>query len=89
MESKQMAIEASAGAAIGFKAGALGAFAVAVVSIVLQWPLSLGIDTKSTVLLLLSLFVTSLSLGTGRTTVLQGVVHLVLLATYLFTTIVP
>lgn len=34
MESKQMAIEASAGAAIGFKAGALGAFAVALVSIV-------------------------------------------------------
>ena len=34
MESKQMAIEASADAAIGFKAGALGAFAVAVVSIV-------------------------------------------------------
>lgn len=62
---------------------------VAVVSVVLQWPLSLGIDTKSTVLLLLSLFVTSLSLGTGRTTVLHGAIHLVLLATYIFTTIVP
>lgn len=34
MEKQQMAIEASAGAAIGFKAGALGAFAVALVSIV-------------------------------------------------------
>ena len=44
---------------------------------------------KSTVLLLLSLFVSSLSLSTGRTTVLQGTVHLVLLATYLFTTVVP
>jgi Ca2+:H+ antiporter len=41
------------------------------------------------VLLLLSLFVTGQSLGTGRTTVLQGAVLLVLFATYLFTTIVP
>ncbi len=39
--------------------------------------LTLGIDIKSTVLLLLSLFVTAISLGTGRTTVLQGTVLLV------------
>ena len=63
--------------------------AVAAVSIATGWTLTLGLDTKSTVLLLLSLFVCTLSLGTGRTTVLQGVVHLVVLATYLFTTIVP
>ena len=44
---------------------------------------------KSTVLLILSLMVATLSLGTGRTTVLQGVVHLVIFAVYLFTTIVP
>ena len=31
----------------------------------------------------------TLSLGTGRTTVLQGTVHLVIFAVYLFTTIVP
>ena len=63
--------------------------AVAVVSIATGWTLTLGLDIKSTVLLLLSLFITTLSLSTGRTTVLQGTVHLVLLATYLFTTIVP
>ncbi|TXH90578.1 MAG: ionic transporter y4hA [Rhodoferax sp.] len=63
--------------------------AVSLISVVFQWPLTLGLDTKSTVLLLLSLFVSSLSLGTGRTTVLQGAVHLVLLAVYIFTTIVP
>lgn len=63
--------------------------AVAIVSLATGWTLTLGLDVKSVVLLLLSLFVTSLSLSTGRTTVLQGVVHLVLLATYLFTTIVP
>ena len=41
------------------------------------------------VLLALSLFVASLALGTGRTTVLQGVVHLVLFAIYVLTTFAP
>ena len=40
-------------------------------------------------LLTLSLLVATLSLGTGRTTVLQGMVHLVIFAVYLFTTVVP
>ncbi len=62
---------------------------VAILSLATGFPLTLGIDVKSTVLLLLSLFVTSISLGTGRTTVLQGTVLLVIFATYLFTTIVP
>ena len=41
------------------------------------------------VLLLLSLLVATLSLGTGRTTALQRMVLLVIFAVYLFTTIVP
>ena len=49
----------------------------------------MGLDTKSSVLLLLPLFVATLSLGTGRATVFQGVVHLVIFAAYLFTTVVP
>ncbi len=63
--------------------------AVALVSLMTGWTLTLGLDIKSTVLLMLSLMVATLSLGTGRTTVLQGTVHLVILAVYLFTTIVP
>lgn len=51
--------------------------------------LVLGLDTKGMVLLALTLLVATLSLGTGRTTVLQGVVHLVIFVIYLFTTIVP
>ncbi len=62
---------------------------VAIVSLATGWKLTLGIDVKSTVLLVLSLFVAAISLGTGRTTVLQGTVLLVIFATYLFTTIVP
>jgi Ca2+:H+ antiporter len=63
--------------------------AVAVISLVFDWPLILGLADKETVLLVLSLFVASLSLNTGRTTVLQGVVHLVIFAVYLFVAFVP
>jgi Ca2+:H+ antiporter len=63
--------------------------AVAVVSIFTGLTVTLGIDTKSTVLLILSLFTIMLSFGTGRTTILQGVVLLVIFAVYLFTTVVP
>ncbi len=63
--------------------------AVAIVSLATGWTLTLGIDAKATVLLGLSLLVATLSLGTGRTTVLQGAVHLVIFAVYLFTTVVP
>lgn len=63
--------------------------AVAIVSIFTGLTVTLGIDTKSMVLLILSLFTIMLSFGTGRTTILQGVVLLVIFAVYLFTTIVP
>jgi len=35
------------------------------------------------------LLVGVITLGTGRTTVLQGIVHLVIFATFLFLTVVP
>ncbi|MGQ0671720.1 MAG: calcium:proton antiporter [Hyphomicrobium sp.] len=63
--------------------------AVAVLSISMGWTLSLGLDAKGTTLLWLTLLVSVLSLGTGRTTVLQGAVHLVIFAAFLFTTVVP
>ncbi len=62
---------------------------VAVVSLAFGWPLALGLDGKSTVLLMLTLLVATLSLSAGRTTILQGSVHLVIFAVYLFTTVVP
>ncbi|MGZ9032224.1 MAG: calcium:proton antiporter, partial [Burkholderiaceae bacterium] len=52
-------------------------------------PLVLGIDSRSTALLLLAFFVVSLALRTGRTILLHGVVLLVVLAVYLYTTFVP
>ena len=63
--------------------------AVAALSLLNGWTLALGLDPREMILLFLSLIVATLSLGTGRTTVLQGAVHLVIFAVYLFTTVVP
>jgi Ca2+:H+ antiporter len=63
--------------------------AVAAVSIVLGQPLELGLGTKDQVLLALTILVGVITLGTGRTTVLQGIVHLVIFAAFLFFAAVP
>jgi Ca2+:H+ antiporter len=63
--------------------------AVAVASMLLHSPLSLGLTPKDTVLLILTLIVGVITLGTGRTNVLQGIVHLVVLAAFLFLAVVP
>jgi Ca2+:H+ antiporter len=63
--------------------------AVSFLSLAMNTHLRLGIDSKSTLLLMLSLFVTTLALRTGRTIVLHGVVLLTVFVVYLFTTVVP
>jgi Ca2+:H+ antiporter len=63
--------------------------AVAIVSIVLGQPLELGLGAKDQVLLAITLLISVITLGTGRTTVLQGMVHLVIFAVFLFFTVVP
>jgi Ca2+:H+ antiporter len=56
---------------------------VAVVSILLDQRLILGLTSENTVLLMLTLFISALTLGTGRTTVLQGAVHLVIFSVFI------
>ncbi len=63
--------------------------AVAAISILFGLPVALGLSAKSIVLLVLTLLASSLSLATGRTTVMQGVTHLVIFAVFLFLTAVP
>jgi Ca2+:H+ antiporter len=63
--------------------------AVAGISLALSKPLTLGLNPREEVLLALTLVISILSLGTGRTTVLQGIVHLILFAVFLFLAIVP
>lgn len=62
---------------------------VSALAVVMGWPLALGLDGMSTVLLFVSLFVASISLRTGRTNIQIGIVHAVLLGTYLFLSFVP
>jgi len=63
--------------------------AVTAVSILLDEPLTLGLNAKEQLLLALTLIVSLLTVGTGRTTVLQGIVHLVIFAVFLFLAVVP
>ncbi len=74
----------SALASIGFTIPA-----VAIISLFNGWTLALGLPPKESVLLGLALLVSSLSLNTGRTTVLQGAVHLTIFMVYVFTVVVP
>ena len=62
---------------------------VAAVSIVLRQPLELGLNAKDQLLLALTLLLGVVTLGTGRTTLLQGIVHLVIFAVFLFFAAVP
>jgi Ca2+:H+ antiporter len=62
---------------------------VAVVSIALHQPIELGLGMKEEVLLALTLLVGVVTLGTGRTTVLQGIVHMVIFAAFVFLAVVP
>ena len=63
--------------------------AVAAVSIALGYRLELGLGGKEQGLLALTLLLGVITLGTGRTTVLQGIVHLVIFAAFLFFAVVP
>jgi Ca2+:H+ antiporter len=63
--------------------------AVALAALWLRMPLVLGITPKDLVLLLLTVAVSILTLTSGRTHVLQGLVHLVLFAAFLFLSLVP
>ena len=62
---------------------------VALVSLRLDQQLVLGVSPAQLSLLVLTLFVSTLTLGTGRTTVLQGVIHLIIFAAFLLISAVP
>jgi Ca2+:H+ antiporter len=84
-------LQTSLNLALGSALASIGLMipAVAVVAIALGQPLELGLGGKDQVLLALTLLVNVITLGTGRTTVLQGIVHLVIFAAFLFLAVVP
>jgi Ca2+:H+ antiporter len=62
---------------------------VVIAAIVFELPLVLGLAPKEMALLFVTFLVSAITLGTGRTYVMQGAVHLVLFAAYLFLALVP
>lgn len=74
----------SALASIGLTIPVVGA-----VSLYLGQELILGLDAEGMALLLLTLVISALTLATGRATILQGAVHLVIFGVFLLLTAVP
>jgi Ca2+:H+ antiporter len=62
---------------------------VAVTAIAFGLPLVMGLEPKDLVLLAVTFLVSTVTLGTGRTHMMQGAVHLVLFAAFLFLAFVP
>ena len=63
--------------------------AVAAMSMILGQQLVLGLDGKAILLLNVTLLISVLTFGTGRTNILYGFIHLVIFGTFLFLTFVP
>jgi Ca2+:H+ antiporter len=84
-------LQSSLNLAIGSAIASIGLTipAVAILANYMGWPLQLGLDAQSTVMLVLSLFVVALTLRTGNTTLQPGIVHLVIFMVYLFFSFVP
>ncbi|QWD48044.1 ionic transporter y4hA [Polynucleobacter paneuropaeus] len=62
---------------------------VAAIAIFYNLDLSLGISTLNMTLMYLSFFIGALTLAIGRTTLLQGIVHIIIFLEYLFLSLVP
>jgi Ca2+:H+ antiporter len=63
--------------------------AVALTNIALGKQIQIGISRRDTLLLALTLFLSVLTFGSGRTNILAGLVHLVVFATFIFLVFVP
>jgi len=89
--ARQNALQKALNLALGSSLATIGLTvpAVAVVTIALGKGLALGLSPKDTALLAITLLVSTLTFGTGRTNVLYGFVHLVMFATFLFLVFVP
>lgn len=84
-------LQTSMNLAVGSALACIGLTVPIVVSasITFGLPLVLGLSPKDMILLALTFLVSAVTLGTGRTYVMQGAVHLVLFAAYLFLAFVP
>jgi Ca2+:H+ antiporter len=84
-------LQASINLALGSAVASIG-LSVPVVAVASFWigqPLELGISAGASVLMTLGFIVAIMTYGTRRTNLLSGMVHLLLLATYVFTVLTP
>jgi Ca2+:H+ antiporter len=63
--------------------------AVGVTNIILGKDIQIGVSARDTLLLALTLFLSLLTFGSGRTNILVGLVHLVVFATFVFLVFIP
>ena len=57
--------------------------------IAFRLPLVLGLEPKDLALLAVTFLTSAVTLGSGRTHIMQGAVHLVIFAAFLFLALVP
>jgi Ca2+:H+ antiporter len=84
-------LQTSLNLALGSGVASIG-LTVPVVSAIAWWtgsPMALGITPGGAILLGLSFMMALITYGTGRASLLSGVVHLIVLATWLFLMVVP
>ena len=62
---------------------------VVLAAVIYDLPLVLGLGGKDLVLLAVTFLVSAFTLGTGRTHMMQGAVHLVMFAAFVFLAFVP
>lgn len=84
-------LQTSMNLAIGSALASIGLTipAVVVLSVWLGFPLTLGLEPKDIAMLALTFGVSAITLGSGRTHVMHGAIHLCLFAAFLFLTLVP
>ena len=89
--AKANRLQSSLNLALGSALASIGLSipAIAAIAIYFNIPLSLGISSLNITLMYLTFFIGALTLAIGRTTVLQGVVHLIIFFEYLFLSLVP
>lgn len=63
--------------------------AVAITNVFIGKQIEIGLSGRDTLLLALTLFLSLLTFGSGRTNILAGLVHLIVFATFLFLVFVP
>src|SRR6185437_1185902 len=85
------ALQKSLNLALGSSLATIGLTipAVAITNIFIGKQIEIGLSARDTLLLTLTLFLSLLTFGTGRTNILTGFVHIVVFTTFLFLVFLP